>query len=155
MFVQCTIVAGQNTICASISNISGRYDAFSLVCASIDPCISRFRTERSQGKGKRYSAVDLELVLAVDVSYSMDKEMLAIQREGYAQAIASKEFLEALKSGPNGKISVTYFEWAASSDQTIIIPWRQIDGPETADAAASEIMTCRSAGRLVPRSRAR
>ena len=99
--------------------------------------------------------VDLELVLAVDVSYSMDKEMLAIQREGYAQAIASKEFLEALKSGPNGKISVTYFEWAASSDQTIIIPWRQIDGPETADAAASEIMTCRSAGRLVPRSRAR
>ena len=100
-------------------------------------------------------SVDVELVLAVDVSYSMDMDELAIQREGYAQAIVSKEFLQALKTGPNGKISVTYFEWAASSDQTIIIPWRQIDGPETADAAASEIMTCRSAGRLVPRSRAR
>src|SRR5205814_7443166 len=38
------------------------------------------------------------------------------------------------------KISVTYFEWAASTDQKIIIPWRVIDGPETADAVASEIM---------------
>jgi len=84
--------------------------------------------------------VDVELVLAVDVSYSMDMDELAIQREGYAQAIVSKEFLQALKSGPNGKIAVTYFEWAASSDQKVIIPWRLIDGPETADAVASEIL---------------
>jgi len=61
--------------------------------------------------------VDVELVLAVDVSYSMDMDELAIQREGYAQAIQSKEFLQALKLGPNGRIAVTYFEWAASSDQ--------------------------------------
>lgn len=84
--------------------------------------------------------VDVELILAVDVSYSMDMDELAIQREGYAQAIVSKEFLQALKAGPNGKIAVTYFEWAASSDQKIIIPWRLIDGPETADAVAAEIM---------------
>ena len=86
------------------------------------------------------TAVDVLLVLAVDVSYSMDMDELAIQREGYAQAIISKEFLQALKSGPSGKIAVTYFEWAASSDQKIIIPWRLIDGPETADAVANEIM---------------
>jgi hypothetical protein len=86
------------------------------------------------------ASVDVELILAVDVSYSMDMDELAIQREGYAQAIVSKEFLQALKAGPNGKISVTYFEWAASTDQKIIIPWRVIDGPETADAVASEIM---------------
>ena len=85
-------------------------------------------------------SVDVELIIAVDVSYSMDMDELAIQREGYAQAIVSKEFLQALKTGPNGKISVTYFEWAASSDQKIIIPWRVIDGPETADAVANEIM---------------
>jgi hypothetical protein len=84
--------------------------------------------------------VDIELILAVDVSYSMDMDELAVQREGYAQAIVSKEFLQALKSGPNGKISVTYFEWAASGDQKIIIPWRLIDGPETADAVSDEIM---------------
>jgi Protein of unknown function (DUF1194) len=86
------------------------------------------------------SSVDLELVLAVDVSYSMDMDELAIQREGYAQAIISKEFLQALKTGPTGKIAITYFEWAASTDQKIIIPWRVIDGPETADAVANEIM---------------
>ena len=86
------------------------------------------------------ASVDVELIFAVDVSYSMDMDELAIQREGYAQAIVSKEFLQALKTGPNGKISVTYFEWAASSDQKIIIPWRVIDGPESADAVANEIM---------------
>jgi hypothetical protein len=84
--------------------------------------------------------VDVELILAVDVSYSMDMDELAIQREGYAQALVSKDFLQALKGLPNGKIAITYFEWAASSDQKIIIPWRVIDGPETADAVAAEIM---------------
>lgn len=84
--------------------------------------------------------VDVELVVAVDVSYSMDLDELAVQREGYAQAITSKEFLQALRTGPNAKISLTYFEWSASSDQKIIIPWRVIDGPETADAVANEIM---------------
>jgi uncharacterized protein DUF1194 len=85
------------------------------------------------------TAVDVELILAVDVSYSMDLDELAVQREGYAQAIVSKEFLQALKTGPHGKIAVTYFEWAAAGDQKVIIPWRLIDGPETADAVASEI----------------
>ncbi|MES2031707.1 MAG: DUF1194 domain-containing protein [Pseudomonadota bacterium] len=91
-------------------------------------------------QSKQDPVVDVELVLAVDVSYSMDMDELAIQREGYAQAIVSKEFLAALKSGPTGKIAVTYFEWAASNDQKVIIPWRVIDGPESADAVASEIM---------------
>jgi len=85
-------------------------------------------------------SVDVELVIAVDVSYSMDLDELAVQREGYAQAIVSKEFLQALKTGPNSKMAVTYFEWSASSDQKIIIPWRVIDGPESADAVAAEIM---------------
>jgi len=85
-------------------------------------------------------AVDVELVLAVDVSYSMDMDELALQREGYALAITSTEFLQALKIGPNGKVVVTYFEWAASNDQKIVIPWRVIDGPESADAVAAEIL---------------
>jgi Protein of unknown function (DUF1194) len=86
------------------------------------------------------ASVDIELVLAVDVSYSMDLDELAVQREGYAQALVSKDFLQALKTGPTGKIAITYFEWAASSDQKIIIPWRVIDGPETADAVSAEIL---------------
>src|ERR1700686_4486438 len=81
------------------------------------------QTSRSADKESAPS-VDGGLVLAVDVSCSMDMDELAIQREGYAQAIVSKEFLQALKSLPNGKISVTSFEWARSDDQKIIIPWR-------------------------------
>ena len=104
------------------------------VIAAPGPQVAQQRAESDA------NAVDVQLVLAVDVSYSMDMDELAIQREGYAQAIVSKEFLQALKTGPNGKIAVTYFEWAASSDQKIIIPWRVIDGPETADAVANEIM---------------
>jgi len=84
--------------------------------------------------------VDIELILAVDVSYSMDLDELAVQREGYAQAIISSDFLKALKSGPHGKVAVTYFEWAAAHDQKVIIPWRVIDGPESADAVAAEIL---------------
>src|SRR5262249_19775560 len=85
-------------------------------------------------------SVDIELVIGVDVSYSMDLDELAVQREGYAQAIVSKEFLQTLRAGSNGKISVAYFEWSASGDQNIIIPWSMIDGPESADAVANEIM---------------
>ena len=85
-------------------------------------------------------AVNVELVIAVDVSYSMDMDELAIQREGYAQAIVSKDFLQALRAGPGSKVAVTYFEWSMSGDEKIIIPWRVIDGPESADAVAAEIM---------------
>ncbi len=98
------------------------------------------RDNRALAEKSDAAAVDVELILAVDVSYSMDMDELAVQREGYAQAIVSKEFLQALKSLPNGRVAVTYFEWAASSDQKIIIPWRVIDGPETADAVSSEIL---------------
>ncbi|HTS39520.1 MAG TPA: DUF1194 domain-containing protein [Xanthobacteraceae bacterium] len=83
--------------------------------------------------------VDVELVLAVDVSYSMDPEEQALQREGYIEAIRSREFMQALKQGMNAKVAVTYFEWAGAQDQKIILPWRLISGPESADAVADEI----------------
>jgi uncharacterized protein DUF1194 len=84
-------------------------------------------------------AVDTELVLAVDVSYSMDPEEQQIQREGYIEAITSREFMNAIRSGTHGKVALTYFEWAGPFDQKIIVPWRMVDGPEAADAVASEI----------------
>jgi len=83
--------------------------------------------------------VDVELVIAVDVSYSMDPDEQKLQREGYVQALTSREFLTALHEGAHGKIAVTYFEWAGQFDQKIIMPWRLIDGPEAADAVANEI----------------
>jgi len=80
-----------------------------------------------------------ELVLAVDVSYSMDHDEQVLQREGYMTGITSREFLQALRNGVSGKVAVTYFEWAGQSDQKILMPWRMIDGPESADAVAAEI----------------
>ncbi len=84
--------------------------------------------------------VDVELVLAVDISYSMDLDELKLQREGYADAVASTEFLNALKQGMHGKIAVTLVEWAGVSDQRIVVPWRLIDGPDSARAMAAEMM---------------
>jgi len=83
--------------------------------------------------------VDVELVLAVDVSYSMDPDEQALQREGYMLALKSGEFLQALRQGANAKVAVTYIEWAGQFDQKVIMPWRLIDGPEAADAVAAEL----------------
>lgn len=90
-------------------------------------------------KAKAGTPVDVELVLAVDISYSMDPDELALQREGYIQAITSAEFMRALKDGIHGKVAVTYFEWAGATDQHIVVPWRVIEGPESADAFAAEL----------------
>jgi hypothetical protein len=84
--------------------------------------------------------VDVELVLAVDISYSMDPDELALQRDGYAKALTSREFMQALRQGIHGKVAVIYFEWAGASEQKIVVPWRLIDGPETADSVANEIL---------------
>src|ERR1041384_6538696 len=83
--------------------------------------------------------VDVELVLAVDISYSMDRDELALQRDGYIEAINSPEFLNALKGGMHGRVAITYVEWAGASEQRILVPWRLIDGPATAAAVTAEI----------------
>jgi uncharacterized protein DUF1194 len=91
------------------------------------------------GADSALSPVDVQLVIAVDVSYSMDPDEQALQREGYVQALTSRDFLRALKEGMHGKIAVTYFEWAGSTEQKVVVPWRLVDGPESADAVAAEI----------------
>jgi hypothetical protein len=83
--------------------------------------------------------VDVELVLAVDISYSMDMDELALQRDGYRQALTSPEFLNALQGGMHARIAVTYVEWAGSSERRVVVPWRLLDGPATAAAIADEI----------------
>jgi hypothetical protein len=92
------------------------------------------------GKAARGSVgVDVELVMAVDISYSMDMDELKLQRDGYVEAMTSSEFLNALKQGMHGKVAVTLVEWAGVNDQRIVMPWRLIDGPATAGAVATEM----------------
>ncbi len=84
--------------------------------------------------------VDVELVLAVDVSYSMDPEEQRLQRDGYIQAITSPDFLKALQAGSYGKIAIAYMQWASAYDQDVLIPWTLIDGPASAKAFAEKLM---------------
>jgi Protein of unknown function (DUF1194) len=84
--------------------------------------------------------VDLKLVLAVDISMSMDPEEQRLQREGYVQAFRDTFVQKAIASGQRGKIAVTYFEWAGPQIQNVLMPWRLIDTPESANAFATELL---------------
>ena len=90
--------------------------------------------------GSSARAVDVELILAVDVSHSIDPHELRLQREGYAEAIVSDEFLSALKEGRNRTIAIAYFEWSSQNDQSLIVPWQVIDSFEGAQAVADAIV---------------
>ena len=83
--------------------------------------------------------VDVELVFAVDISYSMDTEEQKLQRNGYVEALRSEHFLNALKTGATGRIAVAYLQWASEYDQDVLAEWSVIDGPESASAFADRL----------------
>lgn len=76
--------------------------------------------------------VDLLLVLASDVSRSVDATKFQLQREGYAAAIANPHVLDAIKSGTNGRIAICFVEWSGLASQKVVIDWMLIDGPKAA-----------------------
>jgi hypothetical protein len=67
--------------------------------------------------------VDLALVLAVDVSRSMDPDEQELQRQGFVEAFRSPLVHGAIQSGVLGRISVTYIEWSGVGDQIVVVPW--------------------------------
>ncbi|MEM9778614.1 MAG: DUF1194 domain-containing protein [Pseudomonadota bacterium] len=83
--------------------------------------------------------VDLELVLAVDTSRSMDLDELTLQREGYAAALASPAVTSALQMGPLGRTALLYFEWGGPGRTRVLIPWTLIETPEDAAAVAQSL----------------
>jgi Protein of unknown function (DUF1194) len=72
--------------------------------------------------------MDLLLVLAADVSRSIDNAKFQLQREGYAAAVSDPRVLEAIRSGRNGRIALTYVEWSGVGSQRVVIDWTTIDG---------------------------
>src|SRR4029079_11494173 len=84
------------------------------------------------GSAKAAEPVDLLLVLAADVSRSVDQPKFQLQREGYAAAIADKRVLEAITAGRHRRIAVAFVEWSGVSSQRVVIDWSIIDGPDTA-----------------------
>ena len=83
------------------------------------------------------TAVDLELVLAVDISRSMDPDEQQLQREGYIATITHPDVVAAIGKGPHGKIALSYVEWAGPEMQQAVVDWRVIDGPASAEAFAA------------------
>jgi hypothetical protein len=81
--------------------------------------------------------VDVELVLAVDVSGSMDLEEAQVQRAGYVDALRHPDFVNAVREGLTGRIAISYFEWAGTVRDSSHLPWQIISGPEDANAFAT------------------
>jgi len=88
--------------------------------------------------------VDVELVLAVDVSRSMSPEELDIQRRGYAEALVSDEVIDAMGDGLLGRVAIQYVEWAGQYNQRIIVDWTLIEDRADAQAFARQLLAHRS-----------
>ncbi|THK36434.1 DUF1194 domain-containing protein [Ensifer sp. MPMI2T] len=85
------------------------------------------------------SDVDLELVLAVDMSGSMDMEEARVQRLGYLGALRDRDFINAIKGGYLGRIAISYFEWAGLVNEASVLTWQVIDDAEDVEAFAARL----------------
>lgn len=83
--------------------------------------------------------VDVALVLAVDMSGSMDLEEARIQRQGYVEALRHPEFINAVTGGLTGRIAISYFEWAGSVNETSVVKWHLIEDAAGASAFADQL----------------
>lgn len=91
-------------------------------------------------------AVDVELVLAVDVSLSMTREELEIQRAGYASALTNPSVIAAMLGGYHGQIAITFMEWSGAGQQKIVVPWQLISSPQDAELVAALLHAERQPG---------
>ncbi len=130
------------SIAAALTARSGGHFRARVLGAMTGLCLLLFPALTSSGQattlvqdGTR-PTVDLELVLAVDVSRSMDPEEQLLQQAGYIAAFRNPEVIDAIQGGPLGRIAVTYFEWAGSGLVREVVPWTVVDGPQSAEAVA-------------------
>jgi hypothetical protein len=83
--------------------------------------------------------VDVALVLAVDVSRSVDEDEARLQREGYRAAVTDPRVVEAIRGGMVGGIAIAYVEWAGIEYQRLVVPWMRIGSQAEADAWAAAL----------------
>src|SRR5690606_30955848 len=89
---------------------------------------------------ERVANVDIELILAVDISGSIDPDEARLQRDGYARAIADPAVVKAIRSGVHGRIAVSYFEWADAMTQGSLVEWMLISDQASAEAVARRLL---------------
>ncbi len=86
-------------------------------------------TSSSQNAGAKAIVVDMALVLAVDVSYSVDATEFRLQMDGIAEAFRQSDIHKAIKQGIHGRIAVAVMQWSDEKSQIVGIPWVIIDSP--------------------------
>jgi hypothetical protein len=84
--------------------------------------------------------VDLLLVLAADVSRSVDSQKFQLQRDGYAAALINPRVLDAIRAGRHGRIGVLFLEWSGLGNQKVVIDWTMIDGTKAAQAFGDRLL---------------
>ena len=84
--------------------------------------------------------VDLLLVLAADVSRSVDSGKFQLQREGYAAAISDPRVLDAIRSGRNGRVGVAFVEWSGIGSQRVVIDWTTVSDAESAKGFGDRLL---------------
>jgi hypothetical protein len=104
----------------------------SLLAASAAALITRLA--RAEG-----DPVDVLLVLAVDVSRSVDDDEARLQREGYRAAVSDPAVVEAIRGGMIGAIGLAYVEWAGAEYQRLVLPWMRISGAAEARAWSEKL----------------
>jgi Protein of unknown function (DUF1194) len=89
----------------------------------------------------RAEPVDLELVFAADGSGSIDSDELRLQRQGWADALTSKDVLDGIRDGHIGAIAVAFMEWGGPSSQVLIVDWHVIRDEASARVFSSKLMS--------------
>lgn len=95
---------------------------------------------QARAQGTVPAQVDLLLVLAADVSRSVDTPKFQLQREGYAAAVADRRVLEAITAGRHRRIAICFVEWSGVSAQKLVIPWTVIDGEDAARKFGDQLL---------------
>jgi hypothetical protein len=113
-------------VCAAVSA-----SVIGLAVAAAGPAVSHARAAE---------AVDAELVLAADVSRSINDEEFALQRHGYAAALTSPRLLDAIRSGPHGAIAVSFVEWAGEAEEKTVVDWAIIRDEASARKFAAALL---------------
>lgn len=88
----------------------------------------------------RAAEVDLEVVLAADVSRSIDDAEFELQRKGYAAALSDPRVLKAIASGPHHAIALAFVEFSGDADQQVVVPWTALRDEEGAGVVAARLL---------------
>jgi len=92
------------------------------------------------GAGVSAQTTDLLLVLAADVSRSIDESEFALQRKGYSSAVTDPRVLAAIRGGTTGTIAICFVEWSGAGEQNVVADWTVIRDEEDAGGFAAAVL---------------